>query len=251
MFGKRMGVGAVIVGAMIFGGLNAHFAKADQPADPQPAAAATDPEEAGSLDSPAWRETLRAWNEWLQAEPSYSPAEAQRLGQELDAKLGRMSSSERVDFKSDLDAKLALLTGQAGRDYRLWVHETLAVASDAYARKLRAGLPDFAHMSASEVQLVFDRFEYERYLVQQHQEAHRRLQQQRIAAVRQDLRYQREAADQALARAGSRGNLDGHFAVPPQHHPQVKQFHSYNNYGYGWGFGFGAGGGLGFPIFFW
>lgn len=250
MFTKRMSVCAAFLGAMLLGGLKADFASAGEPADPQVDAALTDPEEARSLESPAWRETLRAWTEWLLAEPSYSPAEAKRLRQELDARLARMSGSQRVDFKRDLDAKLALLTGQAGREYRLWVHETLAVASDAYAGKLRAHLPDFANISASEVQMVLDRFEYERYLVQQHQEAHRRLQQQRIATLREELRYQREAADQALARAGSRGNMDGHFAVPPQHHPQVKKFHGYNNYGYGWGFGFG-GGGLGFPIFFW
>lgn len=248
MFTKRTGICAAILGAILLGRLNAGFAAAEQPADPQPAAASTDREEARSLDSAAWRESLRTWNEWLLADPSYSPADVERLRQELDATLAGMSSSQLADFKSDLDAKLTLLMGQEGREYRLWVNESLAVASDVYARKIRAHLPDFAHLSASEVRTVLDRFEYDRYLVQQHQEAHRRLQEQRIAAVRQELRYQREAADQALARAGSRGNLDGHFAVPPQHHPQVKHFRG-NNYGYGLGFGFG--GGLGFPIFFW
>ncbi|HUY89611.1 MAG TPA: hypothetical protein VMV10_12825 [Pirellulales bacterium] len=247
MFTNRIGACAAMIGTVFLGCLGPQVSKAGQPPELQPVATSTDLHEAHSLDSPAWRETLRTWNEWLLADRSYVPDEAERLHQELDAQLAGMSSAQLADFKSDLDAKLALLMGPTGREYRLWVNETLAVASEAYARKVRAHLPDFAHMSASEVQTVLDRFQYDRYQAQQRQEAYRRLQQQRIAATREELYYQREASDRALARAGSRGNMDGHFAVPPQHQPHVKKFHG--QYGYGYGFGFG--GGIGFPIFFW
>jgi hypothetical protein len=242
MFLGRIGARETLLAVALSGGLGALNARADQPPGFAPAPSEADRHEAESLDSPAWRHTLRAWNEWLAADKSYSPGEVERLKQELDAQLSGMSSSQLADFKSDLDAKLTLLTGQAGRDYRLWENETLSVASDAYARKVRAHLPDFAHMTASEVQAVLDRFEYERYRAQQSEAAYHRSQERRATLVREELQYQREAWQRSLDRAG-RNNLQAHFAVPPQHQANFRHYRSQTGYGfgYGWGFGFGLG----------
>lgn len=242
MFLGRIGARETLLALVLCTWQGMLVARADQPPGFAPASPETDRHEVESLDSPAWRHTLRAWNEWLAADKSYARGEVERLKQELDAQLSGMSSSQLADFKSDLDAKIALLTGQAGREYRLWENETLSVASDEYARKIRAHLPDFAHMSASEVQAVLDRFEYERHRAQQSEAAYHRSQERRVALVREELQYQREAWQRSLDRAG-RNNLQAHFAVPPQHEVNVRQYRSQRGYGfgYGWGYGFGLG----------
>lgn len=193
--------------------------------------------EAASLDSPAWRETLGNWREWLASEKRYTAAEAEQLQQELDAQLAGMTTGELAAFKADLDAKLALLNGQLGREYRQWVNETLAVASESYARKFRAELPDFARMSAAEVQAALDRFDYERSQVEQYETAYHRSQGQRAAAVREELQYQREASQRAADRIGRNASLQAHFAVAPQSQPTIRQYHSQRGYGY-YGYGF-------------
>lgn len=243
MFLGRIAAQAALLALVLCACQGTLVARADQPPGFAPVSTEPDRHEAESLDSPAWRRTLRAWNEWLAADKSYAPGEAERLKQELDSQLSGMSSSQLADFKSDLDAKLALLTGQAGREYRLWENETLSVASDAYARKIRAHLPDFAHMTASEVQAVLDRFEYERYRTQQAEAAYHRSQERRAALVREELQYQREAWQRSLDRAAL-DNLQAHFAVPPQHQANFRHYRSQSNYafGIGWGgFGFGLG----------
>jgi len=242
MFLSRLGARGTLLAVVLFGVVGALSARADQPPGFAPAPPDAERHEAESLDSPAWRQTLRAWNEWLAADKSYLPGEAERLKQELDVQLSGMSSSQLADFKSDLDAKLALLTGQGGREYRLWENETLSVASDAYARKIRAHLPDFAHMTASEVQAVLDQFEYDRYRAQQAETAYHRSQERRVALVREELQYQREAWQRSLDRAG-RNNLQAHFAVPPQQQANFRHYRNQTAYGFGfgWGYGFGLG----------
>lgn len=210
----------------------ATVAAGDQPPVLTPAQA--DRREAESLESPAWRQTLRAWSDWLAANQSYSPEEAERLRQELDLQLSEMSGAQLADFKGELDAKLALLKSDSGRQYLVWQNETLKAASDAYRRKLRAELPDLARMSASEVQGVLDHFAFERQRVQESEAAYHRSQERRVALAREELRRQQEATERGLDRAGRDANLRAHFAAPPQQQANVRQYG--RQYGYGFPF---------------
>jgi hypothetical protein len=122
------------------------------PAAPTVRAPQQRPEDAAAreqiLRSQAWQEMMHQFDEWLSAQSLYDPKQIQAR---LAAGIGRMTAAQLRWFLNDMHEKLEVLTSQAARDASTYLTETLAVASPAYARKIREKLPDVLVMTAAQI----------------------------------------------------------------------------------------------------
>ncbi|HEV3003798.1 MAG TPA: hypothetical protein VGX78_05025 [Pirellulales bacterium] len=153
------------------------------------------------LQSPEWNETMRAWNHWLAVQKIYDKQQVKKMKQQLDDKVKGLSADELADFHNDLRAKIHVLMSAEALDARHWLSETLAVASQKYAKKVRAGLPDVANLSAQELQDELDRFEERRSQTQQGEVALQQARRNRVKAVQTELRQQHDDSQKAMQRA--------------------------------------------------
>jgi len=209
-------------------------------AEPEPASRKDDSAAAARdeiLQSSEWRETMRDWEKWLAVQKIYDVQQVKKLKQQLAAKVKRMSAEELGDFLDDMEAKLQILMGAEARDARRWLTETLSVASDKYAKKVRAGLPDVANLSAGELQAELDRFENQRGQTRQSEAAFQRARQDRVKAVQAELRQQHEESERAMDRAAQSQNAvaQGNHFVPSTLHNR-KSVTDQPIFGWGWGF---------------
>ncbi|HVW37590.1 MAG TPA: hypothetical protein VHB99_09800 [Pirellulales bacterium] len=173
------------------------------------------------LNSEAWRQTMLALDEWLSVQKIYEPKQAAQMRDRIVKRASQMSADELSDFMAELQAKLKILLGAEARDARQWLNETLATASDKYAKKVRAGLPDVAKMTPEQIQEELDEFERRRAQTRESRSAFERAEQARIKAVEADLKQQREASEKALDRAAASAR-QGYYSPSRQ----VRQYQS-------------------------
>lgn len=173
------------------------------------------------LNSEAWRQTMLALDEWLSVQKIYEPKRAAQIRAQIEKRASQMPADELSDFMAELQAKLKILLGAEARDARQWLNETLATASDKYARKIRAGLPDVANMTPEQIQESLDAFERRRAETRESRGAFERAEQARIKGVEADLKQQRESSEKALDRAAADAR-QGYYSPPRQ----VRQYHS-------------------------
>jgi hypothetical protein len=203
--------------------------------DPDDSATATRDE---ILQSPVWKETMRAWDKCLAIQKIYDVQQVKKLKQQLAEKIERMSAEELEDYLDDLEAKLQILMEAEARDARRWLNDTLSVASDKYAKKIREGLPDVANLSADELQAELDRFEYRRTQTQQSEAAIQQARKDRVRVVQAELRQQHDDEQRAMDRAAqdmNAGNQGNHF-VPSTLHNRKSVADRPIGFGFGWGF---------------
>src|SRR5262245_25435581 len=127
-----------------------------------PAAAQPRPERGGSPArslSDAWQQTLHGFDEWADVQQIYTPQQVAEMRRKVVDNASSLAPAESDQFRGEINAKLHVLLSAEARDARKWLNETLAVASDSYAKKVRAQLPDVAHESASQLQADLDAFE--------------------------------------------------------------------------------------------
>lgn len=184
------------------------------------------------LNSDAWRQTMQALDEWLSVQKIYDPKRAAQFREQIEKRASQMPADELSDFMAELQAKLKILLGAEARDARQWLNETLETASDKYAKKIRAELPDVANMTPEQIQESLDAFERRRAQTRESRSAYERAEQARIKAVEADLKQQRESSEKALDRAAADAR-QGYFS--PQR--QVRQYGSQqvNFYPFFWG----------------
>lgn len=173
------------------------------------------------LKSDAWRQTMDALDEWLSVQKIYEPKRAAQLREQIQQRASQMSAEQLSDFMAQLQAKLKILLGAEARDARQWLNDTLATASDKYAKKIRAGLPDVANMTPGQIQEELDEFERRRAQTRESRSAFERAEQARIKGVEADLQQQRESSEKALDRAAA-DSRQGYFSPPRQ----ARQYHS-------------------------
>jgi hypothetical protein len=221
---------AVFLAASIFafyGGTTASLA-----AEPGDAASSGAAEHNEILNSESWRQTLLALDEWLSVQKIYEPKQAAQMRDQIVKRASQMSAEELSDFMAELQAKLKILLGAEARDARQWLNETLATASDKYAKKVRAELPDVAKMTPEQIQEELDKFERRRAQTRESRSAFERAEQARIKAVEADLKQQRQESEKALDRAAADAR-QGYYSPTRQ----VRQYGSQqvNFYPFFWG----------------
>lgn len=216
-----------------------------QPAKPapRPAAAPNDPERQAVLQSKAWNEAMHEFNEWLSVQSLYDAQQVQSIKARLDAGVARMTATELQAFLVDLQGKMAVLTSQQAQDAQAFVAETLAVASPAYAKRIKSRLPDVLTMTSAQIQQQLAIFAQKRSANQQAQKAFTDARQQQIQYNQAQLKAQQQEQEEALNRAVQASEYAGQSNITParDYFPEVGQ----DNMGYMLPFygGFGWGGG--------
>jgi LPS O-antigen subunit length determinant protein (WzzB/FepE family) len=185
-----------------------------------------------------WMETMRAWNRWLALQKIYDTQQVKKMKRQFDDEVKGLSAKELAQFRDDLRAKVHVLMSAEALDARHWLSETLAVASEKYAKKIRAGLPDVANLSAQELQDQLDRFEERRSQTQQGEVAIQQARRNRVKAVQADLRQQHVDSQKAMRRAArdlNAGSRSGN-SVPSSIHDRKSFSDQYDPFGFFGGF---------------
>ena len=125
------------------------------PAPAAPSAAGDDRDEAHRraevLASSRWRRAMHELDEWLAAQPVYSPDRVQRIKADLAARVAAMSSYELEYLLDQLDEKLGVLDSPAAREARDWLGRYLAVMADDRRAELLADVPSVLDLSAADL----------------------------------------------------------------------------------------------------
>ena len=111
---------------------------------------------AASSDNDPWNDTLRAFDTWAAEQELYPPHQVAQMRQRLLDRSAQLSESEAAQFRDEMNAKIAALNGPEAQAAERWMAATLAVASDAYARKLEATLPDVIDDSPGKLRAELD-----------------------------------------------------------------------------------------------
>lgn len=144
-----------------------------------------------------WRDTLRAFDQWAIVQQVYTPKQAAEMRAKILEKSHRLSPEEGEKFRAEIDAKLAVLLSAEAREARTWLSTTLAVASDSYANKIKAKIPDVVKSSPDQLQAGLDTFEYRRGGVPAFQQGVQQSREMTVKATQDDARRQAEAAARA------------------------------------------------------
>ena len=185
---------------------------------------------------PLWAHVMQQFDEWAAVQQIYTPDQARQWRASIVGKQASLPAAEGKRFAQDLSAKLQVLLGAEARDARKWLADTLAVASDSYARQVKAGLPDPRTMTAPQMQARLDDFEARETNIKQVESSLQQTRQMQVRAAEANERAQ-EAANAAAWQGG--GNLYGSAYHPASNQNQ----HIYRRYippaGRSIGFGYG------------
>jgi hypothetical protein len=153
---------------------------------------------------PQWTSLLQLFDEWAAVQQLYTPDQVRQWRAQILSKAASLPSADKQQFADDLDAKLHLMLSAEARDARKWLAETLSVASDSYARQVKAGLPDPRTMTAPQLQARLDEFEGREANQKQVEASLQKTRQMQIQAIQAD--QQAQAAANAAAWQGGGGS---------------------------------------------
>lgn len=162
-----------LAGALL--SLLALIAGAGPAAEPTPhtsAAAATDDQadearrKAEVLSGSRWRRAMHELDEWLAAQPVYSPERVGRIKADLADRIAGMTSYELEYMLEGLDEKLQILESPAAMETRDWLGRYLAVMADDRRAALLAKAPDILEMSAVDLTAKITEIEERRATVE-------------------------------------------------------------------------------------
>jgi LPS O-antigen subunit length determinant protein (WzzB/FepE family) len=95
-------------------------------------------------------ETLHAFDQWADRQDYYSHQMIVEMRDRLCGAFASLPSSKAAQFRDEFIAKLSIFGEPQSQDAEQWLAETLAVASDSYAKKVLATLPDIVADSPGE-----------------------------------------------------------------------------------------------------
>ena len=170
------------------------------------------------LASSRWRRAMHEFDEWLAAQPVYSPERVHRIKSELADRVAGMTSYELEYMLEGLDDKIHILDSPEATDTREWLGRYLAVMADDRRATLLAGVPDVLEMSAAELTAKLAEIEEKRSQVERSARESRRSRRGFSAFIGDAHRA--EAADRARIGRIRRG--DGAFSPyrgPPVGNP--------------------------------
>jgi hypothetical protein len=157
------------------------------------------------LDSPAWREAMRGFNEWLSVQVTYDKEQAAQIKVRMKEKVNKMSAAQLRSFLEDMQKKLAILGSKEGIDARNWAEGYLTVLTTARAEAFRKQLPDVANMTAAQVQQALYDLQQRRDAQAASQKAFDQTRDQQVASIREMKRQTADAIAEADAQMSNSG----------------------------------------------
>ena len=194
------------------------------------------------LNGQPWNQMMHDFNQWLSAQPLYDAEEVKRIRTRLDIGVGRMSATQLERFLYDMQEKLQVLTGAQAQQASAYLAQTFAVASPAYAKRIRQKLPDVLTMTAAQINQQLAIFASKQQATVDMQKSFEDSRSQSIAYNQQQLAAQERASEAALSRAesgaasGSKGN---NYTAARDYFPNAGNdgpFGPGTSIGLGWGF---------------
>jgi hypothetical protein len=185
-------ISTIVLAALVLGsnvlGSNSFTAAAElATGDRQPAESG----KAGSSTAAGPRDAaLRAFDAWAARQELYSADSIAAMRSRLLAKFASLSADHETSFSDELLAKIDIFSQTEAYDAEHWLAETLAVASDAYAQKIIARLPDLVDDSPQQVRSKLRAFAVRAINVKQVRQGFDTSRQSAVEVLRQDERRQ-------------------------------------------------------------
>ena len=177
------------------------------------------------LASAAWHDTLRQFDEWLAGQTLYDAEQVKIIRLRLEAGIKRMSAAQMQRFLIAMNAKLEVLKSDHTRKAQEYFAETLAVASPAYARRVRQQLPDVLSMNAAQINQKLTAIAAKRQSTAHMQKTFDYARQQQIAFNEAQTRArERDQREQAAERASSASN-----SAQPNNFTPAAEYYPYSD----------------------
>lgn len=193
------------------------------------------------LKSAEWRKTMLSLSNWFDTQKLYSKQQVLDLKRKINERVMEMSPAELLRYQEELNEKLTILNGPQARAIKMWLREQLSLASDEYARRILAALPDISKMPPDELQDYLNKFVAK---VSAEKRGAQELSNARTAQAQMvvgELNRQRQEADQAINSAlrsgswgGASGGVIGAKNVTGGQIPTAAGYYT-NDFNYGWG----------------
>jgi hypothetical protein len=168
------------------------------------------------MDSPEWKQVSSEYSKWLSSQTIYTPAEVQRISNDIANQFQTMPVSELQGYLDDWQAKLKVLNGKDFQDAQNWLGAYLAPTTDGYRRSTlkQMGITDVANMTASQLDDAILRIRANKLQVQQSQAAYQQSQQQMVQMVQRD-----NAATQQSQSSGTSYGRPGYNSLQSPYRP--------------------------------
>ncbi|HEY1600236.1 MAG TPA: hypothetical protein VGG64_11570 [Pirellulales bacterium] len=212
--------GAASKGTATSGGAKAKSAAAATPAHAEDSAARD-----RILNSAPWKQMLQSFEVWLDSQTLYDPQQVKQIRARLAAGISRMTSGQLQWFLTDMEAKMEILNSPRAHDAQDYLAQTLAVASPAYARKIRDRVPDVLTSTAAQLNQRLSAFAAKQHSTIDMQKTFEDARQQQIATNAAQLASQQQeserALDRAQASAASSGSKSNNFTPARDYFPNA------------------------------
>ncbi len=159
------------------------------------------------LASPAWREAMEGFNEWLSAQQIYTRSQIPQVRSQVIEQINKALTNELQAFLQDMQQKLKLINSQAAYKAQANILYNLNVASDAYAAKLRTQLPNLVTMTADQVKQTLVDLQQQEDQTRSDEAAFQKSNAQEVALIQ--AQNEQTAAVNAAADSAGLGNYGG------------------------------------------
>jgi len=164
------------------------------------------------LGSPAWRQAMEGFNEWLSAQAIYPKSQIPQMRALMIDRINKMSVAQLQFFLQDMQQKLTLINSQAAYKAQANILYNLNVVSDAYAVKLRMQLPNLVTMTADQVRQTLVDLQQQEDETRADEAAFQQSNAQEVAMIQ--AQNQQTAAANAAADSAGLGNYGGSSYTP-------------------------------------
>ncbi len=136
-------------------------------AAPQPTAQARGvekgaPSKAEILASPEFRRVIFEFNEWLTAQPIYTPQQVADIKNQFNHRVAEMNAQELLALLNDMEAKMQVINTPEAREARAWMAQYLSVMSDRKRSEVLKEVPNVATMTAGQLSSELSRIQERR-----------------------------------------------------------------------------------------
>ncbi|HEY2760621.1 MAG TPA: hypothetical protein VGI75_07750 [Pirellulales bacterium] len=212
---------------------------AKSPTEPTASGGDAADEKAKILASKPWQQISAAYQQWLESQAIYMPADIKRINAQLAAEIQAMPVSDLQEYIDDWQAKLKVLNGKDFQEAQKWLGYYLQPCTDGYRAKTlkQLGLTNVSQMSAADLENAILKIRADRLAMDQSQAAFEQSRQQQVQAMQQARATTRQAVTQAGSGENDRGaagfdTLQSPYRPPKFNPPPAPHMQFYVN---GWG----------------
>ncbi len=157
-------------------------AKPDQPVKSQDKSPAQGlPTKAEIINSLPFRRAIFEFNEWLTAQPIYTPQQVAQIKDQFNRRVAEMNAEELTYLLNDLEAKMQLINTPEAREARAWMAQYLSVMSDRKRADVLKDVPNVATMTAAQLSAELSKIQEKRLVMDNQQAAFQKGQAAQVA----------------------------------------------------------------------